>query len=165
MGAIIAVGCAIFGLLGTWNWRKAKKFNEETQKEVGKLKVANENILREFARNYLQLAGGYLPDNELCHFSMLDNYCKIYWCNKITLDETDLIGLDLLNSYIKYYEENKAITEDVACFLYSFLMLKRSYENEEKIKELWENLCGKFGGKQVVSEAIRRFSDGFKKYH
>jgi len=38
VGIIIAVGCAIFGAAGTWNWWKARKFNEETKNELDILK-------------------------------------------------------------------------------------------------------------------------------
>ena len=34
VGIIIAIGCAVFGGLGTFNWWKAKKYNEEMKKEV-----------------------------------------------------------------------------------------------------------------------------------
>jgi hypothetical protein len=37
VGIIIAVSCAVFGSLGIWNWRKARKYNKETKDGLAKL--------------------------------------------------------------------------------------------------------------------------------
>jgi hypothetical protein len=145
VGAFIAIGCAVFGILGTWNWKKAIEYNRETKEgleevnkkldnykemknELEKIKseVENERKLLEKNSNtlygeveysYFSLAISTfkMRDYEE-HFRRLSEHFFIFTTYKLKPEYIDLQRLTYFDYFIKKYDGNNI--ESAKIFLY-----------------------------------------------
>ena len=127
VGIIIAIGCAVFGSLGTWNlWttKKAKKeveilknqqklFNEELRKQKIKTESVIEGLYKQIARlNFEGAVNAYDVSNIdnidmyhiKSHFIQLNTYFITIANLKLELNIDDFFFLEKISPYIEGYK-------------------------------------------------------------
>jgi len=184
VGIIIAIGCAIFGSLGTWNWREAKKYNKETKEDLNKIRNELDsyreikNLIGEKCRelygeieftNFSLAISSFNKDGDNTeHFRRLAEHFFIFTNYKLIPANIDLSRLGYFDEWIEQYKGNdieaaKILFHELKQFIeYGKIYSKETTSIEAaylgEIKKIWEKLCIRFGGENEVLKAIENFN-------
>jgi hypothetical protein len=171
---IVTIGCAVFGILGTWSWNQTrknkkslKKIRKELEKERELLEKNCKDIYGEIEYTYFSLAiSSFRMKDYEEHFKNLAEHFAIFRKYKIKPEYIDSKRLTYFDGFIKEYDDKIEIAKIFLCELDKFIKYgEKTYvdintiESKflEDIKEKWQKLCDKFGGQDKVSEAIINF--------
>jgi len=168
MGILVAIFGIFSGIVKSNKEKDFEKLNkdflsmkEEIDKQWKEFKISKSETIKELAKGYLNIASNCLQSNESSFFSALIDFCVVYQRNKIDLNELDLVNFNRFDDLIKIYEAKTEIPKDVfsmiKIFLYSFRLLDVTYDNVDKIKEIWKSIFSKFGGEENVKQMVNDY--------
>jgi len=173
VGVLVAIGCAIFGILGAWNWWTANDTLKKARKKLKRLKKKDKKLFGEVEFTYFSLAiYSFKREDYKEHFRRLAEYFFIYTTRKLRPDFIDLKRLKSFDVFLNKYTGSDNEFELAEIFLYELhrfiKYVKKKYNKRNastielsylvKIQEIWDKLCAKYGGEDRISAAIKNFN-------
>jgi len=171
VGIIVTIVCAILAFFGTFNWnenRKIKKILNEFENEKKLLDKNIKELYGEIEYTYFSLAISSFKMNDYEeHFRRLAEHFYILRKYKLKIENIDSLRIKYFDKWIEQY--NGSYIEVAKVFLFELNKFieygEKTYPNNAdaeaiyfaNMKEVWEKLCDKFGGQDIILKAIKNF--------